>query len=161
MPDITLSFSCDEYLRQWFIAENGGEIPVKLRKGSPESHLLEFCLRPKTKCSDQPTPQDSDLKILIPSFRFKNPETWNAITETGRKAFIELLRRRFDLQLWQDIHTIDSLGLRTDELIYSWMESHGIEPTERNFNAIAKRLQRMRRRLQTRCRVKRFRKKSQ
>ncbi len=160
MSDVTLSFKCDEYLRQWFINESGGEIPVRLRKGSPESHLLEFSLVPKSRCQEEPEKTDDDLVVIIPSFRYKDPEYYNALTPTGRKAFVEILRKRFDLQLWQEFNGVSSLGLRKDELIYTWMETHGIDVSDRNYEAVSQRLKRLERRLRTKIRVRNFRKKS-
>ena len=159
MSEITLSFQCEDYLRQWFINDAGGSHPVRLRKNSPESSCLQFCLQPKSKAGKQPEIEGTPLIVYIPEFRYKNPDDYNYISNTGRIAFIKILKQRFDLELWNDLHQFANFGIRKDELIYAWMESHEIEPTEKNFNAIAKRLQRMRERSLSRIRVRNFRKK--
>lgn len=157
MSDFTLSFQCEEYLRQWCIDDAGGCSPIRLRKNSPESNCLQFCLRPKSKAEPEPEIEGTPLVVYIPSFRLRNPEVYNHITNVGRKAFISILRKRFDDQLWSDLHAIHNFGIRKDELIYAWMEAHGIEISEKNFCAVAKRLQRIRERVLTNQRVRNYR----
>ena len=65
-----------------------------------------------------------------------------------------MIRNRFDRELWNDLHNFGRIGKRQDELIYAWMEKHGIEMTETNWNAIAKRYQRQRNIYMTRDRAK-------
>lgn len=74
--------------------------------------------------------------------------------------FLSILRMRFDEQIWYDLHSIYNFGIPKEDLIYTWMESHGIDPTEKNFNAVAKRLQRLRSRTLSKVRVRNFRKNS-
>ena len=57
---------------------------------------------------------------------------------------LNIIRNRFDIQLWEELHHFGKIGKRQDELIYAWMEKHRIDPTEKNWNAIAKRYQRQR-----------------
>lgn len=160
MSEITLSFQCDPYLKQWFINECGGMHPVRLRRNSPESNCLQFALRPKSAGFQDPDTGDDPLIVYIPTFRFMNPETYNRITPTGRKMFISVLRQRFDDQLWYDMHSVYNFSISKDDLIYTWMESHGIENTETNFCSVAKRLQRMRNRALSKIRVREFRRKA-
>lgn len=160
MSDITLSFQCEDYLRQWFIHINGGSSPVRLKKNTPESNCLQFALRSKSENISSPEIDGIPLVVFIPCFRFKNPKDYNSITETGRKMFLSILRMRFDEQIWYDLHSIYNFGITKEDLIYTWMESHGIDPTEKNFNAVAKRLQRLRSRTLSKVRVRNFRKNS-
>lgn len=75
----------------------------------------------------------------------------------GRKAFLGILKKRFDIQLWADLHCIYSFGLKKEDMVYAWMESHGIEPTEKNYFAVDQRLQRIRQRTLNNIRVKKYR----
>lgn len=177
MPEITLSIPCEAYLSQWFLNDSGGSSPIRLRKFSPEHHLLrvllvnknlsdlsrEMSARPgsivgQTQCAHNP-----EIEIIIPSFKGMPPEIYNHITPRGEKLFTDILRKRFDLELFQDMIPVLQYAPRRDELIWAWMESHNIELTETNYLAIDKRLQRMLNRLRTRQRVAdyRRRKKSQ
>lgn len=157
MSDFTLSFECEDYLRQWCIHDAGGLSPVRLRKNSPESNCLQFCLVPKRKAEQEPEISGTPLVVIIPCFRYRNPEVYNHITAMGRKAFLGILKKRFDIQLWADLHCIYSFGLKKEDMVYAWMESHGIEPTEKNYFAVDQRLQRIRQRTLNNIRVKKYR----
>lgn len=166
MPQITLSIPCDQYLAQWYIHDTGGASPVKLRKNSPEQHLLR-CILSSKNTAPQPDLKNqshaSSLEIIIPYFKGMPPEIYNRLSERGQKVFIDTLRKRFDLQLFQDLAPVLNAVERRDELIWAWMEAHGIEPEERNWFAVEKRLKRMIDRLNTKIRVRNYRalKKSQ
>jgi hypothetical protein len=120
----------EDYLAQWFIHEQGGNLPVQLTRGSVESKILEVYL---TALPEGELPQcsgEGKVAIAIPSFRNRPP--------------LNIIRNRFDIQLWKDLHQFGHISKRQDELIYAWMEKHGITINETNWNAIAKRYQRQR-----------------
>jgi len=134
----------DDYLKQWFIHEHGGEVPVHLTRGSVESKILEVYL---THLPDDRLPEmdgDGKLAIAIPSFRNRPPEVFNYLPPRALSSLLSVIRNRFDIQLWNDLHHFGKISKRQDELIYAWMEMHGIELSETNWNAIAKRYQRQR-----------------
>ena len=56
----------------------------------------------------------------------------------------ECIRNRFRVALWKDLHTVGNVVRRTDVTISEWMKAHGIEDNDRNWNTIAKILQRKR-----------------
>ena len=144
MSQICLYIPLDDYLAQWFIHEQGGSVPVKLTRGSIESGLLEQFLQTPPQDYMPEIGGDGKLAIEIPSFRNKDPRTYYYLPPKAREAFIVCLRNRFDLVMWQSLHRFSSVFSRQDELIYAFMEKHGIEMTEKNWNAIAKRYQRKR-----------------
>lgn len=160
MPEITLNIPCETYLAQWYVNESGGSSPVKLRKNSPEQHLLRCLLASKSSAgSGKPGMADkaSSLCIIIPYFKGMPPEIYNYISPNAEKVFIDTLRKRFDLQLFNDLAPVLHAVDRRDELISAWMEAHGIEPLEKNWFAVEKRLKRMLDRLNTKNRVKNYR----
>lgn len=159
MSEISVNIPCEQYLKQWFVNVCGGEEPVHLRKGSPESHLLEFILLPKAAVCEAPEPSELSLNICIPTFRYKDPQSFNAISKKGAAAFLKLLRKRFDLQLWQDYASLKNVGIPKDDIVMNWMENNGIEINDRNFESVKKRLRRIEERLKAKIRVKNFRKK--
>lgn len=137
--------SLDAYLAQWFINEQGGEVPVKLTKGSVESKILEVYLS-KTPADVIPeTNTEGKLAIVIPEFRNRPAHTYNYLPKYAVASLINVIRSRFDISLWKDLNEFGNIiKNRQDELIYAWMEKHGIEINEKNWNAIAKRYQRQR-----------------
>lgn len=134
----------DDYLRDWYVHENGGEIPVKPRRGSVESKVLESFLTPQPRGVTPQCDTAGMLAVQIPQFRVKPPETYNHLTRRGCKAFVDSIRNRFDAQLYNDLHTFGRITRRQDELIFAWMEANGIACTEKNWCAVAKRYQRQR-----------------
>ncbi|MDE6717871.1 MAG: hypothetical protein K2J70_06735 [Muribaculaceae bacterium] len=158
MPEITLSIPCEPYLAQWFRHDSGTEEIIELRKNSPESALLRVLLANKNSIPYiPPIPKGDELKIRIPHFKGMPPEYFNRISPRGEKAFIDLIRQRFDLRLFSDLSPILHAAHRRDELIYAWMEANGIEDSETNWCAVDKRLRRMIDRLQTKIRVRKYR----
>ena len=178
MPEITLKIPCEAYLAQWYVNESGGTSPVKLKKNSPEQHLLRCLLVSKNSVSVTPpdnTPEEGTatagagsadgaqhpciLEIIIPYFKGMPPEVYNHIRARGEKVFTDTLRKRFDLQLFEDVAPLLPAVDRKDELLWAWMEAHGIEATETNWAAVEKRLRRLIERMRTKVRVREFRKK--
>lgn len=141
---MNIYLTLDPYLAQWFINDHGGEVPVRLTRGSVESKILEIYLTPLPHGVAPDFGSPSSVAVVIPSFRAKPAATYNHLPQHARAALLNVIRERFDIQLWQELHVFGKITRRQDELIYAWMEKHGIELTETNWNAIAKRYQRQR-----------------
>lgn len=147
MNEICIYIHLDPYLRQWFIHDQGGLCPVRLVKGSVESLVLRQYLTTQPKGEPiQVAHSESDLPIIIPHFRLKDPMYYNYLPPKGLELLIETIRTRFDMDLWDALFGMKLKYSRQDTLINAWMESRGIEFTETNWNAIAKRFQRLRNR---------------
>ncbi len=143
MSKICIYIEMETYLAQWFIHEQGGENPVHLLRGSLESKILELYLQRRPD-GVLPESAEGKLAIAIPTFRHKTPEVFNYLPEHATLALRNIIRNRFDVQLYSDLHNFGNITKRQDELIFAWMEKHEIELTEKNWNAIAKRYQRQR-----------------
>lgn len=144
MSQICLYIPLDPYLAQWFIHDCGGEVPVSLPRGSVESKILEVYLAKPPHDAVPDTGGDGTVAVYIPTFRHRPAETYNHLPKFALAALLNSIRNRFDIALWNDLHHFGKIGRRQDELIFAWMEKHGIELTEANWNAIAKRYQRQR-----------------
>lgn len=88
--------------------------------------------------------EDANLVIAIPTFKHKDPRTYNYLPPKAVHCLHKCLRSRFDVQLWNDLHLVHPKAKMLKELIEAWMESHGIEFDETNWCAISKRYQRKR-----------------
>jgi hypothetical protein len=139
-----LYVNIDPYLAQWFIHECGGETPVKLIRGSIEYIWLETFLRCTPKDEKPRLANENTLTILLPNFRSKDTRYYNYLSEDAEKIFVSIIRNRFDICMWNELHRFGNLVTRLDGIIYSFMDYHGIEHTETNWNAISKRYQRKR-----------------
>lgn len=144
MQSILLYIDIEPYLAQWYVNEQGGEIPVKPARGSIEAAILEtFLQQPPVTIKVMP-PQQGQLAIALPDSKLKPPQTFHYLPPRACSLLLSTLRNRFDLALWTTLHKFSSVFHRQDDLIYAFMEKNGIEPTETNWNAIAKRYQRKR-----------------
>lgn len=160
MEHVFLYIHLDDYLAQWFIYEQGGKYPVELTRGSIECNILEQFLisQPKNAAISTEADNRNAVKIVLPSFRHKDTRYFNYLPKRAVSLLINCIRNRFDVDLWNSLHKFPSLLCRQDELIYSFMESHGIEINDKNWAAIAKRYQRKRKLYLLNERVKKFRK---
>lgn len=138
-----LYLTLDEYLAQWLI-HTSESVPVRFPKGSVENRLLSVFLTkpPRDSAPDMPGP--GKVPIELPVIKGLNPLSNYHLPNHARHQLVEMIRNRFDVQLFDDLHQFDNYGQRLDNLIYAWMENHGIDNTERNWNAIAKTYQRLR-----------------
>jgi len=147
--------SLPPYLAQWFVHEHGGDEPVKLVRGSVESKILEVFLTKQPEGKRPELRDEGTVAIRIPEFRYKSPETYNYLPARAMEALRDAIRSRFDVQLWRDLYQFGTLlSGRLDELIYAWMEAHGIDDTETNWAAVSQRFQRLRRSYSARERAK-------
>ena len=144
MDRVFLYIHLDDYLAQWFIHDQGGTTPVHLQKGSVESKIFEVYLQKRPANIPPDLPGEGKIAIVIPCFKYRPPEVYNFLPKRAVAALVVSIRNRFDIELWRDLHHFGKITRRQDELIYAWMEKNGIEMTEANWNAIAKRYQRQR-----------------
>lgn len=139
-----LYLELDDYLAQWFIHDQGGNNPVRLIRGSAESGLLELFLRTPPPDYVPDFAGAGKIAIEIPNFRTKDTRDNYYLPPKARETLIACIRNRFDVQMWQSLHRFFNIFQRQDNLIYAFMEKHGIAMNEKNWNAIAKRYQRKR-----------------
>ena len=118
------------------------EVVVPIR-GSQESKILEYFLQ-KQPCAvpELGVPEGATLALGIPCYKYKNPLYFNYLGKNAKKMLVQTIRDRFAIELWQELHTFENVLSRQDNAIFSFMEAHGIECTETNWNALAKIYQR-------------------
>ena len=158
MSQITVHIPMEDYLAQWFIHERGGTVPVSLGYGSVESKILETYLIKRPHDVGPDFGGEGKVAVYIPTFRNRPAEVYNYLPKAAAQVFANSIRHRLDIELWNAVHPFEKMGLqRIDELIYAFMEAHGIKFDESNWNALAKRFQRQRKLYQLRERQKQFR----
>lgn len=132
----------DPYLRQWLIHEHGGEEPVKLLRGSIENDIIQTYIARKPE-GWEPDITPNTVRIVIPRDKRKNPNTWCYLGARSTQALKALIKQRFDAEFMMEVIRLlnKSRELKMN-LIYAFMEKHGIEDTETNYNTLAKICQR-------------------
>lgn len=143
----TIFIHLEPYLAQWLQHESGGEYPIRIKRGSAESDILECYLRAQPKDEDyipQVKAEEGQVEIVLPCFKRKDIRTYNYLPPRAAVSLQECIRNRFRVALWKDLYTIGNVVMRTDITISRWMTAHGIQDDDRNWNTIAKILQRKR-----------------
>lgn len=142
MERICIYLDLEPWLAQWYIDDAGGNIPISLPRLSVEHKIFEVFLVPTPPNVVPDLASEGSVAIQIPSLRYKPATQYNYLPKCAKSELRKCIRNRFVIQLWNDLHNFGYIGKRRDQLIYSWMENHGIECTDRNWNAIAKIYQR-------------------
>lgn len=127
----------EPYLRQWFIHENGGEVPVHLRRGTPESDIFQAFIS-KAPEGWEATPEEGSVPIVVPMYKSLNPENWCYLPPRAMQTLYNCIKASFDVQLFQELNAIGQKGTLLSDLIYSFMEKHGIEDDQTNWHTLAK-----------------------
>lgn len=144
---MTVFLTLEPYLAQWFINDCGGSYPIQLRRGSAECDILEALLKTPPKDDSyipQLAPLENQVEIVLPNFRSKDTRYYYYLSPRAAVVLHACIRNRFNVQLWKDLHTIGNVTKRNDIAISEWMREHHIEDDDRNWNTIAKILQRKR-----------------
>lgn len=144
MSDVCVYIELEDYISQWFIHEQGGCTPVRLTRGSVESKLLEVFLKALPDDEVPDIDKSGKLAIAIPIFKNRPPESCNYLPKHAVRALQNIIRHRFDVLLWSELHRFGKITKEQKEIIYAWMEKHGIDDEEKNWGVIVKRYQRQR-----------------
>lgn len=138
----------EPYLKEWFINDCGGDVPVTLRKGSAESDIVViFASVPPVNDRNEHSPDD--LPIYIPPSKMNDDTQHTFLSRKAKAALHACIRLRCRQQLWKDMCKLtdvesDAYGHQTQDLIYAWMSAHGIDDSETNYLALQKIYQRQR-----------------
>lgn len=144
MSDVIVYFDFETYLAQWFVNDHGGTLPVKLRRGCPDSNLLYMLLSKRPTGGRKDEPREGAVPVILPYYSSKDIHYCNWLSEEARARFYKHVRTRFLVELWDDLHKCGYIGMQKQMLIYDWMKQHGIEETETNYFAVQKIYQRLR-----------------
>ena len=137
MEEIIIYLKLDPYLAQWLSNEHGGT-PIVFPKNSAENDVLELGLIRKPLLAIAPGPGENRVPIVVPYFKNKDVRKCNFLPASGRRSLARCIRSRFVITLWNDLYKFGNIGKRKQDLIWTWMEAHGIEANETNFNTIVK-----------------------
>ena len=137
MSEYVIYLILPPYLAQWLRHEHD-RIPIEFPKNSMENDIIELGLIRKTVLLNAPGPGENTVAIALPKFKNKDVRKYNYLPVAARRSLQQCIRSRFAVALWKDLHKFGNIGRRKQDLIYAWMEAHGIETSEKNWNTIAK-----------------------
>lgn len=143
----TIFLPLEPYLAQWLRHESDGCYPIPIKRGSAEAEVLQLHLRKEPRdpsFKPQLWAEPGQVEILLPAFKGLDTRFYRYLPPEGVVCLRQCIRSRFKVMLWKDLHTVGNVVKRTNESIEHWMEEHGIEVDDKNWNTIAKILQRNR-----------------
>ena len=143
----TIFLTLEPYLAQWLKHECEGKYPIPIKRASAEAEVLLLHLRKEPRDPDfrpQLWAEPGQVEIVLPAFKSLDTRFYRYLPPEGAVCLRQCIRSRFKVALWKDLHTVGNVVKRTKESIEHWMETHGIEVDDTNWNTIAKILQRNR-----------------
>ncbi len=138
----------EEYLAEWLRHETGCGDVVQLIRGSQESEIVKLfiTIRPEgvpVENGNEPAPEGQVVvPIVIPEQKSKPTMFYNYLMPAAKDALVDCIRSQFKIQLFHDLHRVQCIGKRQDNLIYAWLEQHGMSIDR--WDTVAKIYQRMR-----------------
>lgn len=129
------------YLVQWFIHQNGGVTPVSLARNSTAHRCLKSNISVRPKNVPEPELPESYVTIAIPKFKGMDADL-DFLPRAKRDELADYIRDDFIFDFMCYMRRPAHYRKRKDRLIEAWMESHGIEFNDTNWNALAKIYQR-------------------
>lgn len=146
MSQFSIYVSLPDYLNQWLRHEYWSEETnrVEFPRGSAPRAILQSCLT-KTPSGTLPHfPSDREVPIEVPTFKGINPKVHCHLPDRGRKALVSCLKKYFASTVWQELHPLLSHNVQITDVVYAFLDRHGIEPTQQNWETVRQMYYRMR-----------------
>lgn len=126
-----------KYLRQWVLHDFGdAEGVVRFPRGSAEHDVLSHTLTTQPKNAKPQLPDEESVAIELPELKYKPLPFYCYLTERARKMLAQVILIRFRIMLWHDLHDLDKLQCSITDVIYDWMERHGIDDDPTSWETI-------------------------
>lgn len=148
MSQYSVYIKVPDYLGQWLRHEfwNPDTGRVEFPRGSAPRAVLQSLL---SKCprTDLSHPDRSgEIPVEVPTFKGINPHLYNHLADAGKKALVSTVKRMFQNMMWQELYPLFTHNVQITDVIYAFMDRHGIDRTEKNWETIRQMYHRMRKR---------------
>lgn len=149
MSKFSVYINAPEYLDQWLRHEYWDEETqrVVFPRGSAPRAVLGAVLRKPPK-RYLPSNGPCTLPVEVPTFKGVNPATFNYLTLSGHSALISACKTLFKACLFTELSGLFEHDIQITDIIYDFMDRHGIERHERNWETIRQMYLRMRKKSQ-------------
>lgn len=149
MSQFSVYINPPEYLDQWLRNEywDAETERVVFPRGSAPRAVLGAMLR-KAPGNYRPPVAPGNLPIEVPTFKGVNPATFNYLSPSGHSAIIAACKTLFKSMLFSELHVLFDHDVQITDIIYDFMDRHGIDRTERNWETIRQMYSRMRKKSQ-------------
>lgn len=135
MPKYSVNVKMPDYLAQWLMNEFWSEEcrMIVFPRGSAAACVLSSCLCKAPACMPV---YSGGLPVAIPTVRGLNPAVYNHVTKKGQAALVATCRRMFKAMLYQELGNLFEHDVAVSDLIYAFLEKHGIEDSPKNWEAV-------------------------
>lgn len=137
------------YLAQWLRHEYWDEATgrVVFPRGSAPRAILQSLLRrpPRDWRLGDIT---GLLPVEVPTFKGLNPASFNYLSPAGQTSLVSTCKKLFRTALVQELYMLFDQDVQITDVIYGFLERHGIEPTEQNWETIRQMYLRLRKKSQ-------------
>lgn len=149
MSQFSVYINPPEYLGQWLRHDfwDDESERVVFPRGSAPRAVLSSLLR-KAPRVFRPGDTSGQIPVEVPTFKGINPATFNYLSPTGQTALISACKKLFQSTLSNELHELFSHDVQITDIIYEFMDRHGIDRTERNWETIRQMYSRMRKKSQ-------------
>lgn len=141
MNDFFIYLKVPEYLKE-YLEKHFGD-PIKLPKDSPESILMKRFLQKKSEAPEPDLGEGCNVRVIIPWSKEKDPRIYQYLSPKAKKSLITSFDQIFITNLWSDLMPLINPRCTLTDLIYAWMEQHGI--SEEHWDTVKQRFYRLRR----------------
>lgn len=125
MSKFVIYIKLEKYISEWLTHSLG--YPVRFPNGSNENAVIRAFIQQTPKGETPKTAAEGMTPIYIPDSKAKPPESYNYMTDSGKKAVREAIHDLFTRNLWNELRPIDSIkGVGVNTRIAAWCEMHGI-----------------------------------
>lgn len=149
MSQYSLYIKAPEYLDQWLRHDFWDEESrrVVFPRGSAPRAVLQSLLR-KPPRGYLETPDAALLPVEVPSFKGINAATFNYLSDSGRAALLSACKKLFQATLFNELHELFYHDVQITDILYDFMDRHGIDQTEKNWETIRQMYSRLRKKSQ-------------
>lgn len=137
MSKFTVYITPPKYLEQWLRHEFWDEETsrVSLPRGSSAHEVLKSSLQrtPKGYSSSE---EEGSLPVSVPSIKGIDPAKFCFVSESGKVAVVSACKNLFRVNFINELKSLFVLDVPITEVVYNYMDRHGIERTEQNWEAI-------------------------
>lgn len=145
MSQFSLFVKAPDYLAQWLRHDYWDEETgrVVFPQGSAPRAVLQSLLRRQPRGWVQGDTTGL-LRVEVPSFKGINPATYNYLSADGQSALVSACKVLFKSVLFLELSPLFPHEVQITDIVYDFMDRHGIERDPKNWETIRQMYFRMR-----------------
>ena len=145
MSSYCIHLNLPAYLDQWLRHDywNASTGRVEFDRGS-NCHCIMATFLKQRPTGYKESDYEELLPVEVPTFKGMRPESHNYLSQEGRSALISAIKRNFKVLLDKELAVFFTQDVSITDIVYAFMEMHGIESTAQNWETIRQMYKRMR-----------------